>query len=266
MALTPEALIPRVQVNIPFPFLGKGYLDLFLDRGLNPEIGLDAYSLSNYQRRDFTRMARAFHKARRRLTLHAPFQDLLPGALDEIILDSSRRRLGQAFRLLPVFKPVTIVCHLGYDAKLYQWDRKNWLARSAATWKEFTALAAAHGVTVMVENVYETDPDLFVELITLVKAPNLQVCLDVGHLQAFGGGDFDRWLNTLWPHIGQLHLHDNRGDQDAHLALGQGTVPLKSVLHFLAERDHRPLVTLEPHQEGSLAPSLRHLAAIWPWE
>ncbi|MBI4794813.1 MAG: sugar phosphate isomerase/epimerase [Deltaproteobacteria bacterium] len=266
MALTPEALIPRVQVNIPFPFLGKGYLDLFLDRGLNPEIGLDAYSLSHFQRRDFARTAWAFHQARRRLTLHAPFQDLLPGALDEMILYSSRRRLGQAFRLLPVFKPVTIVCHLGYDAKFYQWERRDWLARSAATWKEFSALATAHGVTVMVENVYETDPDLFVQLLTLVNAPNLQVCLDVGHLQAFGGGDFERWLNTLWPLIGQLHLHDNRGDQDTHLALGRGTVPLESVLHFLAGRDRQPLVTLEPHQEGSLAPSLEYLAAIWPWE
>jgi sugar phosphate isomerase/epimerase len=266
MALTPEALISRVQVNIPFPFLGKGYLELFLDRGLNPEIGLDAYSLSHFQRRDFARIARTFHQARRRLTLHAPFQDLLPGALDEMILSSSRRRLGQAFRLLPVFKPVTIVCHLGYDAKFYQWERQEWLDRSAATWKEFSALAKAHGVTVMVENVYETDPDLFVQLLTLVNAPNLRFCLDVGHLQAFGGGDFDRWLNTLWPHVGQLHLHDNRGDLDAHLALGQGTVPLESVLHFLASRDRQPLVTLEPHQEGSLGPSLEYLAAIWPWE
>jgi sugar phosphate isomerase/epimerase len=266
MGSTPEALISRVQVNIPFPFFEKGYLKLFLDRGLNPEIGLDAYSLSLYQRRDFTHLARAFHKARRRLTLHAPFQDLLPGALDEMILDTSRRRLRQAFRLLPVFKPVSIVCHLGYDSKLYQWDRGNWLERSAATWKEFAALAAAHGVKVMLENVYEPDPDLFVQLLTLVNAPNLQVCLDVGHLQAFGGGDFDRWLQALWPVIGQLHLHDNRGDLDSHLALGQGTVPLESVLLFLASRDRQPLVTLEPHQEGSLWPSLEHLAAIWPWK
>jgi len=264
--MTPEALISRVQVNIPFPFLGQGYLELFLERGLNPEIGLDAYSLSHFSRRDFTRVARAFIKARRRLTLHGPFQDLLPGALDELILAASRRRLGQAFRLLPVFKPATIVCHLGWDAKLYQWDRQNWLARSAATWKELTAQAASQRVAVMVENVYETDPDLFVELLALVAAPNFQVCLDVGHLQAFGDGDYDRWLHTLWPHIGQLHLHDNKGDQDAHLALGQGTVPLATVLNFLADRDRQPLVTLEPHQEGSLEPSLAYLAQIWPWQ
>ncbi len=266
MALTAEALIARVQVNIPFPYLGQGYLDLFLERGLNPEIGIDARSLGHFPRREFSRMARIFQQAGRSITLHAPFQDLLPGALDEIILAACRRRLRQAFRLLPVFKPVSIVCHLGYEAKFYQWARSDWLERSAVTWREFTSLAAAQQVTVMLENVYETDPDLFLELLTLVNAPNLRVCLDVGHLQAFGGGDYDRWLHALWPHIGQLHLHDNRGDFDTHLALGQGTVPLGMVLNFLASRDRQPLVTLEPHQEGSLWPSLEYLATIWPWD
>jgi len=266
MALTPEALISRVQVNIPFSYLGEGYLDLFLARRLNPEIGLDACSLGRFPRRDFSRVARAFRQAGRRLTLHAPFQDLLPGAKDALILAATRRRLQQAFRLLPVFKPATIVCHLGYEARFYQGEREAWLERSAATWREFAALAAPHGVTVMLENVYETDPDLFPELLSLVDAPNVRLCLDVGHLQAFGGGDFHRWLHTLWPYIGQLHLHDNRGDLDAHLALGQGTVPLADVLNFLAAKDRQPLVTLEPHQEGSLEPSLAYLAKIWPWK
>ena len=97
-------------------------------------------------------------------------------------------------------------------------------------------------------------------------APNLEVCLDVGHLLAFGGGDFPRWLETLAPVSGQLHLHDNDGRGDDHLALGAGQVPLAEVLGHFAARGRRPLVTLEPHQEGSLEPSLEHLARIWPWD
>ena len=252
MALTPEALISRVQVNIPFPFLGQGYLELFLDRGLNPEIGLDANSLSNFQRRDFQRMARAFHQTRRRLTLHAPFQDLLPGALDELILYSSRRRLGQAFRLLPVFKPVTIVCHLGFEAKLYQGDRGNWLERSAATWKEFAALAATHGVTVMLENVYEPDPDLFVELLTLVNAPNLQVCLDVGHLQAFGGGDFDHWLHTLWPVIGQPDPA-HRPESKLEAAYHKADKAIQQIVDRHARNSGRSFVRQQSHRRTKTA-------------
>ena len=266
MAITAAALTSRVQVNIPFPYLMRGYLERFLELGLNPEIGLDAYSLGRYAPAVFRRAARAFQQAGRRLTLHGPFQDLLPGALDDAILAASRRRLRQACRYLPVFKPVSLVCHLGYEARFYGGDTPKWLDRSVATWKEMAARAAVHGVTVMLENVYETEPELFLTLVRRVGAANLQVCLDVGHLYAFGGGDWSRWLNTLAPVVGQLHLHDNHGNADAHLALGAGIIPLPEILRFFAEHRSQPLITLEPHQEGSLQPSLDFLAQIWPWE
>jgi|UniRef100_A0A7C3SM60 sugar phosphate isomerase/epimerase len=266
MGISPEQLVSRVQVNIPFPFVVEKYLFLFLQRGLNPEIGLDAWSLSHYPPRCFRRIAWAFQQRGLRLTLHAPFQDLAPGALDDAVLAASRRRLRQAFRWLAVFRPAAIVCHLGYEARYYRGDLENWLARSTATWKELAGLAAPYGVLVTLENVYETEKELFAEIISRVQAPNLKVCLDVGHLLAFGDGDFDGWLETLWPHIGHLHLHDNQGDADDHLALGTGKVPIAHVLSFLADKGLRPLVTLEPHQEDSLTPSLNYLAEIWPWE
>lgn len=263
---SPAALAARVQVHIPFSFLVTSYLGRFLEGGLNPEIGLDAYSLGHSPPSAFRRTARAFQAAGRRITLHAPFQDLAPGALDDAILAATRRRLRQAFRYLPVFQPVAVVCHLGYEARHYQWDHGEWLARTAATFKELAGLAAAHRATVMLENVYETEPDLFLEVLARAEAPNLQACLDVGHLLAFGGGDFPLWLKTLTPVIGHLHLHDNHGEDDEHLALGSGRVPLEYLLNYLAEQGRHPLVTLEPHQEGSLTPSLAHLARIWPWK
>jgi sugar phosphate isomerase/epimerase len=265
MAISVGALVAQVQVNLPFPYLHAGYLEKFLQRGLNPEIGLDAYSLGHYPPLDFRRAALAFHGAGRRITLHGPFQDLAPGALDDGVLAASRRRLRQAFRYLPVFQPVAVVCHLGYEARHYAWDQERWLVRSAATWKELAALAAPYGVTVMLENVHETEPELFLEVLGRAGSPNLKVCFDVGHLLAFSTGDFPLWLETLAPVIGHLHLHDNLGDHDTHLALGAGRVPLRETLDYLASRGCRPLITLEPHQEGSLDSSLDHLAGIWPW-
>ncbi len=266
MGISSAALVARVQVNVPFGFLQSGYLEKFLHRGLNPEIGLDAYSLGHYPPGVFRRVARAFQGAGRRITLHGPFQDLAPGGLDDGILAVSRRRLRQAFRYLPVFRPVSVVCHLGYEARHYGWNQERWLAHSAATWKELAALAAPYGAMVMLENVYETEPELFLDVLDRVGAPNLQVCFDAGHLLAFSTGDFPRWLETLAPVIGQLHLHDNHGDADTHLALGTGRVPLKDTLDYLASQGRQPLITVEPHQEGSLEPSLEYLAGIWPWE
>jgi sugar phosphate isomerase/epimerase len=266
VGITPVALVERVQVNIPFPFLLDGYLERFLDRGVNPEIGLDGWSLGTYAPGTFRAVARAFARAGRRLTIHGPFQDLAPGALDDLVLAASRQRLRQAWRWLPVFRPVAVICHLGYEDRHYRWDQDNWLNRTAATYRELGVRAQAHGVRVMLENVYEKDPGLIKEAIRRIDLPNVQVCLDVGHLHAFGGGDFPNWLDTLWPVIGHLHLHDNQGTLDDHLALGAGTVPLEFVLTYLADHGVQPLITLEPHQENSLDPSLEYLAKIWPWD
>lgn len=266
MPVSPEALVERVQVNIPFPFLLRGYLAKFLTRGLNPEIGLDAGSLDTHPPATFRRVAGAFRAAGRRITLHAPFQDVAPGALDDVILAASRRRLRQAFRWLAVFSPEAVVCHLGYEARHYRWDLENWLKRAAATFRELGLRAQRFGTRVMLENVYETDPEIFPEVLRRIGLENVRVCLDVGHLNVFGGADFSRWLNSLGPFLGQVHLHDNQGTLDDHQALGSGTVPLPYILSTLAAYGPPPLITLEPHQAGSLEPSLQYLAEHWPWE
>ena len=211
MGISPEALVEQVQVNVPFPFLLQGYLERFLKRGLNPEIGLDAGSLGTYPPGTFRRVARIFAGAGRRCTVHGPFQDLSPGALDDLILAATRRRLRQAWRWLPVFRPAAVICHLGYEDRHFSWNRENWLNRAAATYRELGTQAARHGVRVMLENVYERDPELIREAIQRIDLANVRVCLDVGHLLAFGGGDFQGWLDTLGPIIGHLHLHDNLG-------------------------------------------------------
>ena len=219
MSITPAAVVARVQVNIPFPFLLDGYLARFLELGLNPEIGLDAWSLGTYPPGTFRRVAQTFAKSGRRCTVHGPFQDLSLGALDDFILAATRRRLRQAWRWLPVFRPVAVICHLGYEDRHFRWDQENWLNRVAATYRELGARVQTLGIRVMLENVYEQDPEIVREAIQRIALDNVRVCLDVGHLNAFGGGDFKGWLETLGPLIGHLHLHDNLGTLDDHQAV-----------------------------------------------
>lgn len=255
----------QVQISIPFWFLRDRYLDLFCNQQLNPEIGLDGSCLDQLRPEDFQAIADRLQNAGLRLTLHAPFQDLLPGALDRKILAASRARLHQAFDLVPLFRPRTVVCHLGYEDRHYAGVRDRWLANSLETWRPLAERAAAAGAVLALENVYETDPSLPLELLHRLAAPNVCLCLDVGHLHAFGGGDFSLWLRTLSPYIGQLHLHDNHGHADEHLGLGRGRIPFDEILSFFGARSQPPVITLEPHQEHSLWPSLEYLAARWPW-
>jgi len=259
-----SAIKAKVQVNAPFGRLWDRYLPLFLAEHLNPEIGLDGVSLDRFSRPDFIEVAQKFHEAGLQITLHAPFQDILPGALDTRILAASRARLQDAFDLLDIFRPRSIVCHIGYESRHYHGQEETWLGHSVATWEPLAEQAARCGSLLTLENVYETQPELIKELFARLKAPNIRMCFDVGHLKAFGGGDFQGWLDKLGSLVGQLHLHDNNGSGDDHLALGQGIIPLPDIFNFFASYNPAPIITLEPHHENSLLPSLEYLTANWP--
>ena len=95
-----------------------------------------------FTRQDFMKVADQLHQAGLQITLHGPFQDILPGALDARILAASRARLQDAFDLLEIFQPRSIVCHIGYEARHYQGLEERWLAHSVATWEPLAAQAA----------------------------------------------------------------------------------------------------------------------------
>jgi sugar phosphate isomerase/epimerase len=103
-------------------------------------------------------------------------------------------------------------------------------------------------------------------LLEQLSSRRVGLCLDCGHLTVFGGAPLAEWLASLGGFIGQLHLHDNLGQKDDHLALGAGRIDFTTLFTFLASnRPCPPVVTLETHQEQDLAPSLAYLKRIWPW-
>jgi sugar phosphate isomerase/epimerase len=167
------AIKAKVQINAPFGMLWDRYLPLFLEQRLNPEIGLDAASLDRFSRRDFAKVADRLHQADLTITLHGPFQDLLPGALDAKMLEATRSRLQDAFDLLEIFQPRSIVCHIGYEARHYGGMEDRWLSHSVATWEPLAEQAARQGVLVALENVYETRPGLIQKLFARLPAPNI---------------------------------------------------------------------------------------------
>jgi len=52
------------------------------------------------------------------------------------------------------------------------------------------------------------------------------------------------------------------GDMDNHLAIGDGIFDFTGLFFYLREHDHRPIITLEPHQEDDLWGSLSSLSKM----
>jgi len=248
----------RCFINFPFRRLQQE-IDFVLAHRIQPEIGLEGDTLYTATGAEYREVSRELAKAGLRCTLHAPFFDLAPGGLDEKILAASRAKLGKAFDLIEVFRPASVVCHLNYEENKHGYKEKAWFSTSLATWRELLAKAAAHQVPLMLENTYETGPDQHKKMLEALSSPLARFCLDAGHVSAFAKNSWQDWLPALAPWLGQLHLHDNHGDRDAHLAPGRGSFDFPGLFRYLKEQRLQPLITLEPHTEDDLWESLAAL-------
>lgn len=259
-------IIRKIQINVPFTMLYDIYLDAFLTKGLNPEIGLDAAALDRFTLEDFSCIAREFRKNSRTVTLHGPYMDLNPGSADSAVRRVTEQRFEQLMELVPLFKPKSVVCHAGYDAKRYKYFKDTWLEKCLELWFRLASRLAENGSRLMLENVFEDGPEDIQVIFERLNDRAVGFCLDSGHVSAFSRSNLAIWLEVLGPYLGQLHLHDNFGNSDAHLALGKGSIDFSKIFSYLKKTAAaRPIITIEPHRETDLWSSLEYLARAWPW-
>ena len=261
-----SSILEKIQVNIPFTMLYESYLSRVIRSGINPEIGFDAIALERFSFSDFAGIAKQIQESGLSVTMHAPFIDLSPGSPDPDIRALTRHRFEQILEIASLFKPKTIVCHTGYDDKVY-WSLKDaWIQHSIELWSWFSEKVGKEGSALMLENVYERDPYEFLELFKEIRDRGVGFCLDTGHQEAFSSEGLSKWLEILGQYIDQVHLHDNHGIRDEHLALGKGRVDFQMLFRYLKDtKTEQPIITIEPHREEDFLPSLEYLESIWPW-
>ena len=69
-----------------------------------------------------------------------------------------------------------------------------------------------------------------------VNHPAFGLCLDIGHAHCYSKDPVQQWAQALSPYIRHVHVHDNLGKKDSHLALGEGTIPVQEVFDKLKQK------------------------------
>jgi sugar phosphate isomerase/epimerase len=112
----------------------------------------------------------------------------------------------------------------------------------------------------MIENVYEKTPRMLIRLFEGLNTEQVGFCFDPGHMNAFSETDMQGWLNELGPRIREIHLHDNDGTEDDHLAIGKGNIDFESLFEYVEQNRLRPIFTVEAHKEKWLWQSMEALS------
>lgn len=155
---------------------------------------------------------------------HGPFLDLYPTSPDARIASVARERHEAALQAAGELGAVLYVAHLNSIPLIRNRDyRETFVATAAEFWRRMADRAGRSEITIALENMWETGPDLQKQVVREADHPYLKASFDNGHALVFSRRPSADWVRTLGDDLVHLHLHDNDGSHDEHRPIGAGT-------------------------------------------
>jgi sugar phosphate isomerase/epimerase len=240
----------RLYVHVPCSLLEQN-LELLVKLRLQPEIAFKCEDLEKPSGWLIDCCDR-LRNAGLGVTVHGPFMDLNPGALDPLVREATLLRFRQTLDLAARCRARLVVFHPGFDRWRYGGRTDLWLAASLSFWPPLIEEAAARGCVLALENIFDQYPEPLATLIDQLDSPWLGHCFDVGHWNLFAKVSLGEWIDAIGRRLVHLHLHDNDGDSDAHLPAGEGNIDFDALFRQLDALPQKLTATLEIHSRPGL--------------
>jgi sugar phosphate isomerase/epimerase len=180
-------------------------------------------------------------------SFHGPFGDLNGGSYDPMIREVTRDRMVLGYQTARKLEATHIVFHHGFVPHTSL--PKNWVSRFVQFWKSFLDGKPAN-VYFHLENLLELSPEIMIETIDTISDPRVSACLDVGHAHCNSTTPVLNWIEKLGDRIRYVHIHDNDGTSDQHLAIGEGNIAFDDVCSALNQYSPDAIWALEMHPKG----------------
>lgn len=248
----------NIHAHVPYARLAE-HLEYAIANRVNPEVFFQGETLDELVWEELASLADALHNAGLETTIHAPFIDLNPGSIDSSIREVSRHRMCQVMQAAKLLRPRVIVVHPGYDDLRYGDNRLKWLKNSIDFWREFVPTARELGTILAVENIFEKEPSTIKALLDAIDAPSFRHCFDVGHWNMFTTVTLEEWFSQLGGYVVESHIHDNHGQRDEHLPVGEGAIDFGSFFPLLNRYAPDAVWTIEAHNTDHLQRALKNI-------
>jgi len=224
-----------------------------LSLGIGLELQLTGHVLDSFAYKDYGKIRELAGELP--VTVHAPFMDLNPGALDPYVLTATRNRFKEALSVAKVLGAEVVVFHTGYHPQKVDPVYDSWLSRALET---FIELGELYSGKIALENVFDQTPKNLLNFLSSLPS-NFGVCLDVGHLNLFSSLTLSEWFEAFGDRIFEFHVHDNDGLSDLHSPIGSGTFDFNRLFKLLENFNSDYIFNLENKSPRAVEESLRAL-------
>ena len=204
-----------------------------------------------------------------RMGVHGPFYGIKISAFDTKIQDTIRGRMMQALEFIEAVGATHMVIHSPFEyfgnhfQNFAKGDRlKLEIEAVHSTLKGVVPAAADLGCTIVIENIYDKNPAMLLDLVNSFESDFVKMSLDVGHamiMHQFGGPSPDQWVAAAGNQLGHVHLQDTDGLEDRHWAPGKGNINFYALFEALQKLDQLPRLILELDNKDWIPEGFEHL-------
>lgn len=156
-------------------------------------------------------------------TMHGAFLDVTVFSSDKRIREISELRMRQSMDVARQIGARAVVFHTNVNAFLVENRYKERVVSYTVAYLKRLLNEYAE-ISIYLENMFDNDPEILAEISECLGVfDNYGVCLDYAHAN-ISSTPLSVWVETLTPYIKHLHINDNDGKSDLHLAVGEGNI------------------------------------------
>jgi sugar phosphate isomerase/epimerase len=194
-------------------------------------------------------------------TMHGAFLDVVVFSRDREIRRVSRQRMRQSMELAVQLGVKGVVFHTNTNPML---SGEEYDGRAVSMTVNFLKelLTAYPDLDIYLENMFDRTPDFLRKVSEqLENFDTFGVCFDYAHTAIYGS-DMEQWVTQLAPFVKHIHINDNDGKQDLHLAVGKGHIDWEQFRTYYDRYFRACSVLIETNEPEAQRESLEYLAEM----
>ena len=192
-------------------------------------------------------------------SIHAPFMDVNIASPQDQSRLNSIAQIKSSIELANEIDAEAVVVHPGLISFLAnKYFKKEVYEFANDSIKEIGDYAKDLGVLATIENMPNFESMIYqniVDLNQMLVENEMYMTLDIGHANHVGYAPDE----MIFDSIKHVHVHDNLGDDDTHLPLGEGSIDLKYIINTLESKNYDGIYILEVNDYDSIKKSNEYM-------
>ena len=191
-------------------------------------------------------------------TIHAPFMDVNIAALQDKSRRNAVSQIRESIDLASKINAEAVVVHPGLISFLARNFKSSVYELAHESIVEIHEYSLDAGVLTTVENMPNFETMIYQNIPYLnefLKSIDMGMTLDIGHANHAGYTADEMYFDS----IKHVHIHDNNGDDDTHLPLGEGSIDLNAIVNTLEKNNYDGVYIIEVNDFDSIKKSYEYM-------